>query len=360
MDVPRSSRRGFTLVELLVVIAIIGVLVGLLLPAVQAAREAARRMSCSNNLKQLGLSLHNYHDIYTALPPLRHRDRVLASDTGVKTWNTNNLNWAARVLPFMEQQPLHDNIDYTIPYWWSKSYRPNTIFDVARLTVVPSFRCPSDAGLGGVSWTAPDGTRVSGSPSSSGWASINYFASIGPDSQMRADGNRCLGMFTEMSHRSTRRGLTTTFASVTDGLSNTVAVAEGVIGFPRLAVNSTLRSQNGYAITPVPGDLTAVANDNGCGNGTHDRNSGRARGNSWLRGYHPSNMIFTTLMSPNSKLWDCHVNSADSMHAARSMHPGGVQVAVGDGSVRFVGETIDILTWRNLGGIADGLVAQFP
>ncbi|WP_164104107.1 DUF1559 domain-containing protein [Candidatus Laterigemmans baculatus] len=360
MDASRSTRRGFTLVELLVVIAIIGVLVGLLLPAVQAAREAARRMSCSNNLKQLGLSLHNYHDVYQALPPLRVRDSVLATATGTSTWNTNNINWAARVLPFMEQQPLHDNLDYTIPYWWDDSFQPNGNFDVARLTVVPSFRCPSDGGMGGVAWTAPDGTRVSGSPASSGWAHINYFASVGPDSGTTVNGSNCLGMFTEMSNSSSVRGQTTTFASVTDGLSNTVALAESVIGFPRLAVNSSLRSQSGYAITPVTGDLAAVANDNGCGTGSHDTSSSRARGNTWLRGYHPSSMTFTTLMAPNSKLWDCHSNSGDAMHAARSLHPGGVQVAVGDGSVRFVGETIDIVLWRHLGGISDGMVAQFP
>lgn len=360
MSRARSSRCGFTLVELLVVIAIIGVLVGLLLPAVQAAREAARRMSCSNNMKQLGLSLHNYHDVFNALPPLRVRDRQLASDTGVANWNTNNINWAARVLPFMEQQPLHESIDYTIPFWWSGSYRPNTIFDVARLTVVPSFRCPSDGGMGNVVWTAPDGTRINGSPSSSGWASINYFASIGPDSMIRDNNSRCLGLFTAMQHRPSRPGTTTNFATANDGLSNTIALSESVIGFPRLVRNSSLRSQRGYGITPVAGDLSAVAKDNGCGTGSHDRSSGRARGNTWLRGYHPSSMIFTTLMAPNSNLWDCHRNSADAMLGARSMHSGGVQVAIGDGSVRFVNESIDIVTWRHLGGASDGTTAQFP
>src|SRR5262245_13487842 len=108
MPSTHRGRRGFTLVELLVVIAIIGILVSLLLPAVQAAREAARRIKCANNLKQYGLAIHNYHDVYNSLPP-----------GGL--WNVSSLDWGipapswqVRVMPFMEQQPLYDRVNWDL------------------------------------------------------------------------------------------------------------------------------------------------------------------------------------------------------------------------------------------------------
>jgi prepilin-type N-terminal cleavage/methylation domain-containing protein len=106
-----KSRRGFTLVELLVVIAIIGILVALLLPAVQAAREAARRMSCGNNLKQLGLGLHNYHDTYKIFPPALLNSGRKDAPFGGTQQTLNTTGWAL-MLPFIEQAPLHDNYNF--------------------------------------------------------------------------------------------------------------------------------------------------------------------------------------------------------------------------------------------------------
>jgi prepilin-type N-terminal cleavage/methylation domain-containing protein len=148
---PRQNRQGFTLVELLVVMAIIGILVGLLLPAVQKVREAANRVSCQNNLKQIGLALHNYHDtlrsfpagyIY-ALPSSKNADRILhRPPPGAFTEpNAPGWGWAALLLPFVEQDPLAKQIDYTLPVESSTNL-------TARMTLLKVYTCPSDRSTG--------------------------------------------------------------------------------------------------------------------------------------------------------------------------------------------------------------------
>ncbi len=349
----RKKDQGFTLVELLVVIAIIGVLVGLLLPAVQQAREAARRMQCSNNLKQIGLAIHNYESTYKVVPQLRDRDNRL---TSVSLWNTQTISWRSRLLPFLEQSALHEQVDYDMPHYWADNRRPNPNWNVVQPTVIEGFRCPSDPGNGAVVWTAPDGTRQEGRPSNRDFASTNYVASSGPDSILR---NRTsLGFFImQQTFNDRDHGTFHKFRDITDGLSNTVAVSECVIGFPHQAVNSGLTTAQGYlAQTPVPGDLQAGANDNGCPtSGTRTTSSTRQRGNSWFRGYFPASLAFTTLMVPNSRLWDCGNNSNRLMFTTRSLHTGGVNAMMGDGSVTFVSESVDFLTWRAVGGISDGV-----
>jgi prepilin-type N-terminal cleavage/methylation domain-containing protein len=159
----RKSQSGFTLVELLVVIAIIGVLVGLLLPAVQAAREAARRMSCSNNFKQIGLGVHDYHDAFKQLP--QHKTGT-GKDPATGAWwdgsnNTNQgqLSWLVPILPFIEQQPLWEKISNPDPYLTNGTLRTPTPwpafgpkcgnFDYpASMTEINAYRCPSDPGIG--------------------------------------------------------------------------------------------------------------------------------------------------------------------------------------------------------------------
>jgi len=346
-------NQGFTLVELLVVIAIIGVMVGLLLPAVQAAREAARRMQCSNNMKQIGLAIHNYESSTQSIAPLRNRNDMLQ---GVDAWNTQTISWRARLLPYLEQQAVHDQINYALPEFWSTARRPNTTFDIAAPTVISTFRCPTDPGTGNVPWTAPDGTRQTGTAGSIDYATANYFACIGPDSVLREDTS--LGFWlVQRTFSATRPGSINKFRNVIDGLSNTVVVGEGIIGHPLQSIDSTLPTVNSYeGQTPVPGNLAAGSNNNGCPTtGSAYLNTLRNRGQSWLRGYEGADMTFTTLMAPNSNLWDCAMTSNRSMHASRSLHPGGVQVTMGDGSVKFVTDSIDFLTWRAVGGVADGV-----
>lgn len=133
------NRAGFTLVELLVVIAIIGILVALLLPAVQAAREAARRMQCSNNLKQIGIALHNYHDTYKSLPAGWLTKRS-APNTCLP--NENNWHWGALILPFVEQLPLHDKLQ--VGNITLTQAGNNATILAAMQSPVPGYRCPSD------------------------------------------------------------------------------------------------------------------------------------------------------------------------------------------------------------------------
>lgn len=141
-------------------------------------------------------------------------------------------------------------------------------------------------------------------------------------------------------------------ADIIDGTSNTLAVSEIIIGFPRSGVNSTVQTQ---------AEADGVTNQsNGCTNaGILTGAAAGGRGISWFRGVEPAHLGFTSVMSPNSNLWDCGLNSDRAMMGARSVHPGGVQATLVDGSVKFFSETIDLNTWRFLGGAKDGVPVTF-
>ena len=344
-----KRRYGFTLVELLVVIAIIGILIALLLPAVQMAREAARRSQCSNNLKQTGLALHNYHDTYKCFPPVRVRD----ANCGANTWETSNINWLARITPQMEQNPIYQRIDFTLWPGWTGVNAASP--DGPLRQTIQAYLCPSDSGEGGVSWTAPDGSRVSGGTPHRNYGHTNYVGCIGDDYTIavgtsgRTTGK---GIFFEARY-DCNMGRNTpvqrvNIASIRDGTTNVLAASECIIGFPQVDANSNEPS-------PSP-------SDNGCpiGPWRTNTNDTRQRGNSWFRGYQPASMVFTTLMTPNSTLCDCGVNSDRAAFAARSFHPGVVQVVMCDGSAHAVSETVDWVTWRWLGNKADGNPVSLP
>jgi prepilin-type N-terminal cleavage/methylation domain-containing protein/prepilin-type processing-associated H-X9-DG protein len=323
----KHMRRawGFTLVELLVVIAIIGILVALLLPAVQAAREAARRMQCSNNCKQLGIALHNYHDTYKKFPWMR-------GGTGGGSNRTSNQESASGLiglLPFLEQTPLYQQISSAGtfggtafpafgPSPWEGDYDPWK-------SVIPGFLCPSDAN------SAEKNTRDVGFSS--------YAFCVGDSIYMNHEGdswspNGKRGMFTDWNNR--------TFASIKDGSSNTLAMAERVIAsWNKRNIKGNIAVVALPQTDPTsPAVCLAARGPNGqyaSGVTVMDVGSGRR----WPDG-RPFFTGFTTVLPPNSpSCTHCWCDWEWGVYSPTSEHPGGINALMGDGAVRFVSQTID-------------------
>ncbi len=319
----RGLRRAFTLIELLVVIAIIAILVALLLPAVQQAREAARRSSCKNNLKQIGVALHNYLDSFSAFPPSFCVDGVSG---GGGEWSAQ-----ARLLPYMEQANAYKGINFSVPYVGGA---------VPAITRMPNYLCPSEPN---------DRMRLSGG--SPYHYPINYAFNAGTfqvwDPATRQGGN---GAFAPNSRFSDR--------DFTDGLTNTVGFAEVKAFTPYLRDGGTLSAA-------IPASPAAIA---GLG-GSFKPDSGHTE---WVDG-RTHQTGFTTVFTPNTFV--PHPSSPDrgidftscredkscgvatqAVVTARSYHTGIVQVMLMDGSTRAISENIDLGTWRKLGARNDGQV----
>ena len=315
-----GRRRGFTLVELLVVIAIIAILIALLLPAVQAAREAARRAQCLNNLKQMGVALHNYYTAYDAFPA----GTVKRFDpAGPFHYWTNQLSWLARILPHVEQGTMFENSDFE----WERvaqhlpphSDPPNSI---TKNQQVPIYRCPSDNALK----PHPD------------YAPTNYVACIGLSDKV---------IFLPMPGRVNDTGTVlhvnsfTRISHITDGTSQTMVAAECKVGQP-LYLQARGDSNFGVWTNCVDGD------------GSQATSERPFRGYSWFEAVGVDSWTYSTQMAPNSPRRDCRSLSWWGRYAARSWHPGGVQILLADGAARFVSDTIEALTWQNLGQRNDG------
>jgi prepilin-type N-terminal cleavage/methylation domain-containing protein/prepilin-type processing-associated H-X9-DG protein len=286
-------KRAFTLVELLVVIAIIGVLVALLLPAVQAAREAVRRASCANNLRQLGLALHNYHDIFNKFPGARD------------PFSPGPFSTQAHLLDYLEQSNLSKMVDFSQP----TSTGGNQ--SVANM-VVKAFLCPSD----------PANGRVPGLM----FGGCNLVANVGTGIN-NGDYVTGDGVFLLNNPVALR--------NITDGTSNTAAFSESIIG----------DGQN-FAITPQRQAVqlagATLPEPASCNTGPW---IGK-RGDRWINGGYLST-AYNHFAPPNSSTWDC-LNSSNNfgLKTARSLHPGGVNVLVCDGSARFLNNNVDIATWK--------------
>ncbi len=297
------SRRAFTLVELLVVIAIIGVLVALLLPAVQAAREAARRSSCSNNLKQIGLALHNYHDSVSAFP-MGNVVRINGSTLSGDGWT-----WHARILPYAEQGPLFDKVSNVMGTDVGGTTSAPQLL-AGRDTRLPIFQCPSHPG--GVANPSKNGYQVS---TYNGVCGTTTFNNDQLD-QATDIGYRGNGMFHMNSN--------VRFADVIDGTTNTFLVAE------------------------VQDELKGSPNSNRMPGSDRKYNfSGGSDGNpptditEYLVGMEANDPI-------NANIRDSSGFFNNTGEYAGSYHPGGAQFLMGDGSARFISQTINMTTYRSL------------
>ena len=330
----RTKRFGFTLVELLVVIAIIGILVGLLLPAVQAAREAARRMQCSNNLKQTALSMHNYHDTYKTFPQgsvVRFGAGSLSSDF--------YLNAFAASLPFIEQGSLQDLYDFNQP--WERQT------PLVASTAIESYYCPSNAGEQVV-----NDTNV-------GTLLASFGATVGTSFGVTTY-RLCKGAHGEWSNAPNANsalsgmfdlGMKVSFRDILDGTSNTFAVGEGASGARRdlcAGVGCLTPTETFSAIGwIVPQPLADAA--------------GLVRSSIYAGTVEPLNKIPTTSTNlAEADFASSAPGGGDTVGNFSSYHPGGANFAMADGSVRFVGETIDMVIYRAISTKAGREVAQLP
>jgi prepilin-type N-terminal cleavage/methylation domain-containing protein/prepilin-type processing-associated H-X9-DG protein len=337
-------RAAFTLVELLVVIAIIGVLVALLLPAVQAAREAARRSQCSNNLKQFGLALHNYHDVYKRFPVAGVSYGLDAANPSCGAgrycleWDAPDrsptIGWQVRVLPFAEQQPLWDQVKVGdtqhIAYWNVQVQgRP------ARLTQVPYTRCPSDG------WEAGQ---------DSNWAQSNYTGSLGSQRTPSEEGHCNTWLTPGVNYQDP--GGTSDHGNDTDHIPGWGGKRNISGMFGRLGINIGIADvQDGTSNVIMVGEIMPMCHDHGAG-WWHFNGMGNAHASTSV----PINEMTTCVGSTKVSNPACRrQQNWNYSWGFRSYHPGGAQFVFADGSVRFVPETINYQTYQRLGGRADGL-----
>ncbi|HEV7279945.1 MAG TPA: DUF1559 domain-containing protein [Pirellulaceae bacterium] len=333
------SRHAFTLVELLVVIAIIGVLVALLLPAVQAAREAANRMSCSNNLKQIGLAFHNYHDTNKVLPRFGYQVDGISFYQAAGPF--------VKILPFIEQNAIFEAWNFNRDWHAGTAAPAATNNNPHRQAKIVSFVCPSDRRF-----------PVATDPG------MNYGVMAGFTHNFYTSPTTANGMF--------NRNLDLGFAETFDGLSNTILAAEMLKGDAVLANLTDSDVVNGGAFTaanqsiPTPAEVEAYGLTCKSGDGTSGGGGSSNCGRDWSGGT-PYQGVINGLAPPNWKYPSCTTDLAparcqdrNGAFPARSRHPGVALHVMGDGAVKSVAETIDLLTYHAAAGRNEGSSLQLP
>jgi prepilin-type N-terminal cleavage/methylation domain-containing protein/prepilin-type processing-associated H-X9-DG protein len=333
----RPTNRGFTLIELLVVIAAIAVLIAILLPAVQAAREAARRMQCTNNMKQIGLAMHQYHSVYDSFPPTGSVDIFGNSNGSGRVPQTASIH--LRLTNYLEQRAVYDGYNFMLgDVLGGVSVPANT---TVMATAIPGYLCPSDPNPGSTQDLA-GGYAVPVTTVNyavNGGVNRRNFAGRTTGTAWWLGGNPCFGGLVRIS-------------TVTDGTSNTAGFSEWV---------------KGTSGQDIPGPnlvyaITQYAN----GGSMRDQDACLAasmplwdfKGEYWTLQDTGRGGPYYHVMTPNQKA--CAVSSAfgnvDSFIGASSFHPGGVNVLLLDGSVRFVKSGVGLAAWNALGTRASGEV----
>lgn len=346
MKAPEASPRGFTLIELLVVIAVIGILIALLLPAVQAAREAARRAQCTNNLKQIGLAVHNYNSSVGGFPPGRFNSHIAGRG--------NCWGMYSQILPQLEYQTIFDSFNFSLPPDSDPTKTPSAANSTGFETFLNVLLCPSD--MPPVLVPVANGL----------FATHNYNVNTGstygvvqhPQAPLSGMPN---GVFYE--NASVRE------AAITDGLSNTVAVSE------------TIRSNPGDTFTKDPLSVFLITGNNSSTGPPIISDADYAakclvsspsgfqatRGVRWHYGA-PGHSMYNHRRPPNDKRYDCRGGLPHSVRSdplwnwlslnitARSRHPSGVNSLFCDGSVHFIKNSVNVGVWRGLGSRNGGEV----
>ncbi|QDU82441.1 hypothetical protein Pla110_41980 [Polystyrenella longa] len=314
-----QKRTGFTLIELLVVIAIITVLISLLLPAVQQAREAGRRTQCRNNLKQLGIALHSYHDVHRTFP-------TMASDS------LYGYSPQALLLPYFEAKNLHDIIDFDEPLFGGLPWAPilNPSMREAASTELAVLKCPSDSG-----------NPIDVDDNGDIFAGTNYLLNGGSGDTLEYCSSENNGLFW--------RGCDLSFKDLRDGTTQTVFVAEGLFG---------RRGDDTSVLTDSQREMKRVSGGSPCSTNASDlvvlpatRYEGRRAGG-WIRatGY---NILVNAYYSPNSNEPDV-AHHGEIISGPRSSHTGGVNTLFCDGSVHFIGDGVNNDLLRKLFNRNDG------